>query len=89
MRYSRSSNVVVRALQPGEGAVALHLETGAYHGLNDVGSLVWELLVTPSSLDQIAAGVRERIPGAPPQTESDVAAFLEALTARGLVETEE
>ncbi len=52
MRYARSANVVVRALRPGEGAVALHLETGAYHGLNDVGSLVWELLATPSTTDR-------------------------------------
>jgi|1185.fasta_scaffold69073_2 hypothetical protein len=86
MRYARSANVVVRALRPGEGAVALHLETGAYHGLNDVGSLVWELLATPSTAAEIVQHVRERIPDAPPQIEDDVSVFLEQLASRGLIE---
>ncbi len=86
MRYARSANVVVRALRPGEGAVALHLETGAYHGLNDVGSLVWQLLATPSTTSEIVQHVRERIPDAPPQIEDDVTEFLRQLASRGLVQ---
>jgi len=86
MRYARSANVVVRALRPGEGAVALHLETGAYHGLNDVGSMVWELLATPSTTSEIVQQVRERIPDAPPQIEDDVTEFLGQLASRGLVQ---
>ena len=35
------------------------------------------------------AGIRERIPDAPPQVEGDVVAFLDALTERGLVEQDD
>jgi hypothetical protein len=86
MRYRRSTKVVVRSLQEGEGAVALHLETGAYHGLNDVGALVWQLLDAPRTPGELVAGIRERIPDAPPQVEGDVVDFLDALAERGLVE---
>ncbi len=86
MRYARSANVVVRALRPGEGAVALHLETGAYHGLNDVGSMVWELLATPSTTAEIVQHVHKRIPDAPSQLDDDVTEFLGQLAYRGLVE---
>jgi len=89
MRFARSANVVVRALRPGEGAVALHLETGAYHGLNDVGSLVWELLATPSTTGEIVQHVRERISDAPPQVEDHITEFLGQLASRGLVEPHE
>jgi hypothetical protein len=87
MRYSRSPQVVVRSLQEGEGAVALHLQSGAYHGLNDVGALVWEMLEEPRTADELVAGIREHIPTAPPDFDADVRAFLDALAERGLVET--
>ena len=37
-----SEKVVYRDLEPGKGGVLLHLETGAYHGVNDVKIEVFE-----------------------------------------------
>ncbi len=39
----KNPQVVYRTLA-GEGGVLLHLESGAYHGLYEVGTLIWGLL---------------------------------------------
>ena len=43
-KVSRNPKIVARELGAPQGAVLLHLETGAYHGLNPVGFVVWELI---------------------------------------------
>jgi hypothetical protein len=39
----RNPRVVSRELAAEGGAVLLHLESGAYHGLNETGILIWSL----------------------------------------------
>lgn len=68
-----------------EGGVLLHLGSGEYHGVNDVGRLVWELLAEERTVAELVAGVRERVE-APPELEADVLRFLEELARRELVE---
>jgi hypothetical protein len=84
-KVRRNPEVVARELAPPEGAVLLHLETGAYHGLNRVGFVVWELLDGERTVAELVDGVRERIPDAPPEVERDVIAFLEGAIERNLV----
>ena len=81
----RGDDVVFRELQ-GEGAVALRLETGQYHGLNDVGRVIFELTETPTTFGEIVAGVRARVDDPPEGLEDDVSRFLEQLAERDLVE---
>jgi hypothetical protein len=84
-KVSRNPRIVARELGEPQGAVLLHLETGAYHGLNPVGFLVWELIDGKRTVADLVDGVRARIEDAPPQVEADVLAFLEAGLARNLI----
>ena len=68
-----------------QGAVLLHLETGAYHGLNPVGFVVWELIDDRRTVADLVDGVRDRIKNAPPEVDQDVMKFLEAALARDLI----
>ncbi len=74
-----------RRLGDGEGAVVLHLDTAEYHGLNEVGALVWELIEQPITFDELIAGLRARLEDAPAELPQDIEEFLEQLAARDLV----
>ena len=53
-RWQKSARVVQAEMAPGEAAL-LHLGTGQYHALNEVGTRIWALLAEPSSLGEICA----------------------------------
>jgi hypothetical protein len=72
-------------LSDGEGSVLLHLDTAAYHGLNDVGTAIWERLERPSTLDELYGALEGQFDGAPPTWRDDVRAFVEALLERDLL----
>jgi hypothetical protein len=84
-KVSRNPKIVARELGEPQGAVLLHLDTGAYHGLNPVGFLVWELIDGQRTVADLVDGVRARIEDPPPQVEQDVLKFLEAGLARNLI----
>ena len=63
----------------------LHLDTGAYHGVNEVGLLIWELLETEQTMQELVAAVRDRVDEPPPQLEDDVASFLAEVQERDLI----
>lgn len=69
----------------GEETVILHLESGAYYGLDRIGTRVWELLkngVAPLEIGRILA----RDHDAPPEiVESDVRHLLSELLAHGII----
>ena len=60
-KVSRNPKIVARELGAPQGAVLLHLETGAYHGLNPVGFVVWELIDDRRTVADLVDGVRDRI----------------------------
>jgi hypothetical protein len=84
---ARNPDVVARPLTDTEGGVLLHLETGAYHGLNTVGFLIWEELETERTVADLVAAVRAKVPDAPAQVADDVISFLEGALQRDLVRT--
>ena len=47
----RNPRVESRSMGEGEGGVLLHLDTAAYHGLNEVGVLIWSLLEEPKAFE--------------------------------------
>ena len=53
--------------------------------LNDVGSRIWQLVGSPTSTDQIADVIAREFDVAPERAAADVAEFLGALDARGLI----
>jgi hypothetical protein len=69
---SRNPQVVYRELAGEGGGVLLHLESGAYHGLNETGSLIWELLDGGRTFDALVAGLRERLADAPDRFLADL-----------------
>lgn len=79
----RNPQVAYRSV--GDGGVLLHLETGAYHGLNAVGAAVWELIDGERSRSEIVSGVRKGLQDPPPQMEAEVSAFLDGLRERDLI----
>ena len=79
----------VRFIANQEGAVLLHLERGRYQSLNGTGAAIWSDIMSGASSDEIVSHVCQRFPQAPhDRVEFDVARFLSALAARGLVTLE-
>jgi hypothetical protein len=82
---TRNPQVVARELGGAEGAVLLHLESGAYHGLNPVGLLIWELVDGERTVADIIDAVRVQIADPPPQVDEDVVSFVESAVQRNLL----
>jgi hypothetical protein len=85
-RIRRNPDVVFRSLEEGQGGVLLHLESGEYHGLNDLGSLIWRLIENESSFADVVTGVRDQTEDAPEGVDQDVSNFLDDLNRRNLVQ---
>jgi hypothetical protein len=81
--FRRHARVEYRPLAD-EGGVLLHLDTAAYHGLNDVGARIWELL-DGVTLAEVVTRLTERLEDPPPTLADDAAEFLAHLANRGLV----
>lgn len=82
---SRNPKAACKELADGSGAVILHLETGAYHGLDQIGTLIWSLLDEDRRLEDLLEKLRHALEDTPPQLADDVEAFLQELELRDLV----
>jgi hypothetical protein len=85
-RLVRNENVAFRRLAAGEGGVLLHLESGEYHGINEVGCLIWEHLDGERTVEAVAVALQDDIEDPPPDLVDEVIVFLDSLRARGLVQ---
>jgi hypothetical protein len=83
----RNDRVEYRSLGDGEGGVLLHLGTAAYHGVNEVGALVWKSL-EGVTFPQLVDEVRAHLASTPPSLEADIADFVGDLVERDLVSYE-
>ena len=79
----KNPQVVYRALA-GEGGVLLHLESGAYHGLNEIGTLIWGLLDEEKTFDQLVAELRDHLLDPPDDHPGEVERVLADLRERDL-----
>jgi hypothetical protein len=82
----RSPRVAYRELGGDRGAVLLRLDTGAYHGIDRVGVLTWDLLEESPSFDDLLRKLAEKLDEVPPTFASDIREFLVGLRDRGLIE---
>jgi hypothetical protein len=80
----RNPKVVHSRLTGGE-SVLLHLDSGAYHELNPIGTLIWDLLDGSRTATQIADGIRGSVDDAPDDLEDVVTAYLAQLRERDLI----
>lgn len=81
----RNPRVEYRKLADGGGAVLLNLDTAAYHGVNETGSLIWESVREGKTLEDLVPQVAAVFEDAPPSLSEEIAAFVEDLVERDLL----
>jgi Coenzyme PQQ synthesis protein D (PqqD) len=81
----RNPKVVYRELAGEGGGVLLHMDSGEYHGLNEVGALIWSLIDGERDFEALVAGVREQVEGAPDDLADETKRFLADLRERDLI----
>jgi Coenzyme PQQ synthesis protein D (PqqD) len=81
----RNPRVVSRNLADETGALLLHLDTTAYHGLDEIGEMVWSSLEQPIAFESLILALRARLEDPPPNLEDDIVEFLRDLKARDLL----
>lgn len=79
-----ATNEQVSSEVSGEAAI-LHLKSGRYYGLNEVGNRIWQLIQTPQPVSVICESVVAEYEVEPAQCEQDVLKILQELQAEGLV----
>ena len=85
--YAASDNVIARTI--GDETVLLNIETEAYFGLNEVGSVVWESLSKgPLDTQSIVNAVTENFDVERTLATNDVDALLASLLDQGLVQAQ-
>src|SRR5687767_8314073 len=77
--------VEYRKLAEGGGAVLLNLDTAAYHGLNQTGSVIWETVGEGKPLRDLVPQVASFFEDAPPALSQEVTSFIEDLVERDLL----
>lgn len=85
MRVRKNPDVAYQALAEGEGGVLLSLETGEYHGVNDTGGRIWNLIDGERTVPEIVAALRRELADAPESLEAEAAEFVDSLRSRRLV----
>lgn len=65
--------------------VMMSVEQGRYYGVGGVGFHVWERLQLPVSFEELVQGVCAEFDVEPQRCREDLAAFLRAMLANGLV----
>ena len=68
--------------------VILNLKSGAYYGLNEVGSRVWDLVQEPKSVNHIQDIILEEYEVEPDRLEQDLLTLLQELEVEGLIDVE-
>jgi hypothetical protein len=81
----RSPRATFRRLDDGS-AVILHLDTAQYHGVNEVGAVIWEMTEPGPTFEDLVAAVRSKVEDPPGDLDSDVEEFVYALKERGLID---
>jgi hypothetical protein len=66
--------------------VALEVESSTYIAANRSGGILWQRLTEGTTHDELVGELTTRYEVEPEQARTDVAGFLAALTARGLLE---
>jgi Coenzyme PQQ synthesis protein D (PqqD) len=85
LRVRKNPDVAYQALAEGEGGVLLSLETGEYHGVNDTGGRIWNLIDGERTVAEIVAALRRELADAPESLEAEAAEFVDSLRSRRLV----
>ncbi len=75
----------VLARQVGEETVILHLEKGAYFGLDPIGARIWQLLAEDITLAEVCDAIEREYEAPRAEIEHDLLSLVDELLAQGLV----
>ncbi|NET04900.1 MAG: lasso peptide biosynthesis PqqD family chaperone [Symploca sp. SIO2B6] len=67
-------------------SVILHLKSGTYYGLNDVGASIWNLIQEPKKVSELREAILEEYEVEPEQCEREILELLQQLAAKELIE---
>ena len=70
----------------GDDTVILDLKAGLYFSLDNVGSLIWQLVQQPKTVEELRTAILETFEVEPAVCERDLRALLQDLVGRNLVE---
>jgi hypothetical protein len=70
----------------GDAIVVLDVKAGLYYSLDNVGAVVWQLVQQPRTVGEIRQAIVAQFEVAPEICQPDLAALLQDLAARNLVE---
>jgi len=87
MRYSRNEGVVTGRV--GEEMVMLDMEQGKYFGLNEVATMIWELLKDPLTAEELTAALTEEYEVNEEECRQEVEEWIGEMERRGLVKTKD
>lgn len=86
-RWTKAADVVQAQMGPGQTAL-LHMKTGQYHALNEVGSRIWILLDHLHSLEDLCTVLSEEYDVDPARCAEEVASYLATLHTSQLIEAQ-
>jgi len=86
-RLTTGQSVV--AAEVDQQAVLLHVDTGVYYGLDEVGARIWSLLAKGQSTSIILTTLIEEYDVDPAEVHHDVSAFIDRLLELGLAQVVE
>src|SRR5215469_12960580 len=90
MTISRDSVVVAVksqvSCQLDAETVVLHFDKGLYFGLNEVGTLIWNQIQRPRTVQEIRDAILREYEVSSERCELDLFALLERLNEKGLIE---
>jgi PqqD family protein of HPr-rel-A system len=70
-----------------DNIVVVSPTVGDVHVLSPTGSVIWQMLAEQQTLDAITAHIVENFEVEPEQAQNDIMAFIQELTAMGLLRT--
>jgi len=70
-----------------EDLVIMDDKIGSFYGLNETGRLIWNLLDTPKSLQEVTTALTEGYDVSFDQCYTDIAPFITTLIEKGVLET--
>lgn len=71
------------------GGVLLHVGSGAYHGVNEIGALIWGLVPDGLTFAALIDELRTRLEDSPADLADEVTVFIQELVDRELLEVRE
>ncbi len=87
MRVIPSKNVLVRTFET--ESVLLNLDTESYHGLDDVGTRIWQALISSKTIQEAYDKLLQEYEVEATVLRQDLDDFVDKMVQRGLLEVHE